>query len=799
MGGESRERPSQRVVGRLREVRRYSRHSALTAAAAGLALAPASIEASFLGAAFAVAALAVLRAPRLALVAGAIVLSAALVGHARLQSIDRPGLRVRSGDRVQARAQLVSRPRDGRFGPSAEVRLATGAAKGARLLARLPRQTRVPAAAGPGSELALAGVVRPPPRHSGYAAYLRRRGFTGELAVERARFTGRGRGGPAGALDAIRRRAERGLTSGLAPAPADLALGMVLGQDERIDSSVRDDFRASGLAHVLAVSGQNVMLLAALAMVPLTAVGLAPAARIAITLALVGLYVPLAGAGLPLQRAGVMGAASLAALALARPASRTYALLLAAATTLALDPRACADPGWQLSFAAVAGILALGPPLRRSLGPLPHLVRDGISVTLAATLATAPLVAHHFGSVAVAGLAANVAALPLVAPIMWLGMLRAGAGQLEALGAPGERLGHALGAPLGLVLEPLVRALGWLAATFADLPGGQLTLPLHSGAGLVLGYVALAAAAGGARAMAAGLEPRTVEAAARWRRLPRARRRGVVMVAAALVTVVFVQALTPPGPPHALTVSFLDVGQGDATLIQHPDGAAVLFDGGPPEGRIARQLRRAGVRRLSVLVMTHASRDHHGGLRQVAEQIPIDLLLDGGDGTRDPDFRRTVREAVRRGARRVRAVAPMALRAGGIAIRIMSPRPRPPGPPPEDPNPRAVAAIVATGGFKLLLSADAESPSLLGLSLPDVDAMKLPHHGSDDPGLPELLDRLRPEVAAITVGQNTYGHPAPSTLAALRRARAPILRTDRDGTVRLVVKDGRVRVQTGHG
>ena len=115
MGGESRERPSQRVVGRLREVRRYSRHSALTAAAAGLALAPASIEASFLGAAFAVAALAVLRAPRLALVAGAIVLSAALVGHARLQSIDRSGLRVRSGDRVRVTAPR--RPKASRLPP----------------------------------------------------------------------------------------------------------------------------------------------------------------------------------------------------------------------------------------------------------------------------------------------------------------------------------------------------------------------------------------------------------------------------------------------------------------------------------------------------------------------------------------------------------------------------------------------------------------------------------------------------------------------------------------------------------
>ena len=80
-------------------------------------------------------------------------------------------------------------------------------------------------------------------------------------------------------------------------------------------------------------------------------------------------------------------------------------------------------------------------------------------------------------------------------------------------------------------------------------------------------------------------------------------------------------------------------------------------------------------------------------------------------------------------------------------IRILSPLPRPPGPAPEDPNPRAVVAIVSSGAFDLLLSADAESEALLPLDLPDVEAMKVPHHGSSDPGLPEVLDRLRPEIA----------------------------------------------------
>ena len=253
---------------------------------------------------------------------------------------------------------------------------------------------------------------------------------------------------------------------------------------------------------------------------------------------------------------------------------------------------------------------------------------------------------------------------------------------------------------------------------------------------------------------------------------------------------------TGPGPPDRLTVRFLDVGQGDATLIQDAGGAAVLFDGGPPEAGIARLLRRAGVERLALVVATHASRDHHGGLAEVLRRFPVGLLLDGGDGTDDRSFRALLREAARRGVRRVSATAPLALTLGSLRIRVLSPPPRPPGPAPDDPNPRAVVAVVSSGEFDLLLSADAESEALLSLDLPDVDAIKVPHHGSSDPGLPEALDRLDPAVAAIEVGPNTYGHPAPSTLVALRRAHVRTFRTDRDGTVTLALDGGAMRVET---
>jgi competence protein ComEC len=758
--------------------------------AAGLACSAAPRPAAIAALAAAGASGFAVRRPSLALLAAGLLLGGLAIGQARLAAIDQPAARLREDQPIRGEAVTLERARPGPFGWSLELQLRGGA----RVLGRLPRSLAQVAEADPGSFVSVRGGFAPLRGRDGYSTYLRSRGIAGELDVDAVRLTGRRRGGPSGLVDSLRRRAERGVGAGLPSTEAALLRGMVLGQDEAIGKAVRTDWRRAGLAHLLAVSGQNVMLLAALALPAMAAAGLGFRARAWLLLGLIGLYVPVAGAAPSLQRAGVMGAAAVAATAAARPASRSYALLLAAAVTLAVNPRAVEDPGWQLSFTALVGILALGPSLRRallpSLGSLPagRALAEGAALTLAATLATAPLLAFHFGSISIAALPANLLALPAVAPAMWLGMVKAAVGQFGAAAPVAELLGFAA--------RPLLAYLGLLAERFSALAGSSVGVRAGSPLVLVGGYVLLGLGAAGVAVASRRAEDGAAELAARWRRTPAVRRHVVLGAAAVLAALALVRLLGPVPPPRALTVRFLDVGQGDATLIQHPDGTAVLFDGGPPEGGVTRLLRRAGVRRLAVVVATHQSRDHHGGLLDVLEHFHVGLMVDGGDGTRDPTFRAVEAAADRRGVRRVRGVAPMDLRAGALRIRVLWPPPRPPGPPPGDPNERAVVAVVSAGTFDLFLSADAESDALQSLELPDVDAMKVPHHGSADPGLPAMLRRLQPELAAIEVGRdNVYGHPAPPTLAALRRARVPVYRTDRDGTVTLTVGRG-LRVAT---
>jgi competence protein ComEC len=708
-------------------------------------------------------------------VAAAAVLVGAAVADARLAALGGGPLPQLHGQTIRARAVVLEPVRERAVGPAvARARLLGGPADGEVVVLRVRDRSARPEV---GEIVAVQGKVAP---LGLFDAYQRRRGAGAALEVAELRRTGERRGGLAGVVDAVRRRAEAGLVRGLRDDEAALLRGMVLGQDERLADDVRDDFKRSGLAHVLAVSGQNVMLLATLVLAAGALVGLPLRTRLLVALALVALYVPLTGAGPSIQRAGVMGAAGLVAALAGRPAHRWYALGLAAAVTLALNPLAVGEPGWQLSFAAVVALLALATPLRAALARhMPGPVADVAAITVSATIGTAPLMALHFEQVSLAALPANLLAAAAIAPVMWLGMLAAAVAQIAPV----------LALPFNAVNAPLLAFVDWDARTFAAAPAAVAPLRLGSPAALAGAYAALAAAVLGVRAV--------------WRLAPtaafvpvrRGRRALVALAAVALTCLGCATALDAgsagPPQPGELVVSFLDIGQGDATLLQR-DGVAVLVDTGPPGGPIMRRLEEAGVKRLDALVITHAQTDHEGAALEVLRRFPTRLVVNGGAG-----WPTRVQEgmAAATRARRIAAHAGQVLTLGDIRMRLLWPPPPGPGFRPEgDPNERAVVAHVQVDAFDLLLPADAESDVTAALELPEVEALKVAHHGSADEGLPAMLERVHPQFAAIEVGKgNSYGHPAPSTLAALR-AVDHVYRTDRDGTVRLRVRDGVVRV-----
>jgi competence protein ComEC len=555
---------------------------------------------------------------------------------------------------------------------------------------------------------------------------------------------------------------------------AELARGFVLGEDDRIDPITKEDFRRSGLSHLLAVSGENVTLLALLAMPVLGLLGIPLRERLLWVLALIAVYVPVAGAGPTIQRAGVMGAIGVLATLGGRRASRLYAMALAAVVTLAVDPGVAADIGWQLSFVAVLGILLLAGPLRRMIaghlgpGPWRRALAEGLAVTVAATLATAPLIAYHFETLSTTTLVANVLAMPAVAPAMWLGMCSAGLAQLPGL--PLEPL-NGLNA---LLLAYIAQVASWCAApSWAEL---HLRLSAAGLLGSYLGMVALAVL---------GLYLKRLE-------LLRPAVRGLAAVATIAVAIL----IGWPGggkavaPVAGLRVEVLDVGQGDAILLRPAGAAAVLVDGGPPGDGLAGKLEEAGVNGLGAAVITHDQSDHAAGVEELLGRFPIERLVYGRLE------RRTLADAAAAGVEPERIAAGQELRSGSLRLRVLwPPRELLTQPlPGEDPNQLALVMVARWRDFTMLLTADAEAESV-PIDPGPIDVLKVAHHGSEDAGLAELLDRTRPQLAVISVGEdNPYGHPTRATLSTLARHQVPILRTDEQGDILIDVSGSSFRV-----
>jgi competence protein ComEC len=693
------------------------------------------------------------RRPLLALALLAAGFGGMAVAGARLAQLDRTALRPLFGHSLSGRATLLDTPQPTPFGWRATVSL-----RGERVALSAGRWVRRPVAPI-GSQLMVAGTLRPLSPAQGW---MRARNVHAALSLRALRVVA----GATGFVDRVRARADRALAAGAPARVGGLLRGMVLGEGEALDPALQEDFRKASLTHLVAASGQNVALLAALAVALATALGFGLRGRLLCALALVVLYVPLAGAGPSIQRAGIMGGAALVAALAGRPGSRVYALVLAAALTLLVNPRASSDPGWQMSFAAVIGIaVAAGPIARRLRGRgVPAAVAEAIGMTVAATLVTAPLIALHFDRVSLVGLPANVLAAPAVAPAMWLGAVAAAIGQVST----------ALAAPVATLAAVPTAYVAWLGHAAARLPGATVRLS----------PIAVTVACS-----VAALAPFAV------RRVPGpARRLAVVIALAVALAAAGPLRPSPAGPPPAFRISFLDVGQGDATLIQ-AGGYAVLVDAGPPGDRIASLVRGEGARRIDLLVITHAQADHEGGGADVVSQLPVGAVLDGRDGVRSLDGTRLAAAAVAHRAPLLRPAAGQVLRIGPIRLDVLSP-PAEGRVAGEDPNTRAIVLEATVAGVRLLLTADAESDVLGSLPLEPVDLLKVSHHGSADPGLPSLLSILHPRAAVIEVGRhNPYGHPAPSTLAAL--ATVPrVLRTDRDGTVRAELRSGRLVIAT---
>jgi competence protein ComEC len=564
-----------------------------------------------------------------------------------------------------------------------------------------------------------------------------------------------------------------------------MATALVWARKEGLDAGTRDAFARAGVAHLLAISGFHVGVVAGLLLLGFGFFGLPHPVRFLLAAAGVWLYVLAIGAPDAALRAALL----FSALALGRWMNRAVAPLGAMASVftifLVLDPGAWIRPGFQLSFAGTLGLVLGYGPLRlwlvgRAQGRAPGFLVKGLAAGAAATLATLPLVAWHFGRVSLVGIPVTLLAAPLVA-LAIPGIL---ASLLASLAHP--MLGVLLAHGVEAVLQTFTAVVGVAARLpFASVWVSRPTV-LAVTLALVLAWLALQ------------IRPK----------LRKVRR--PLFLSWAVATGV----LAGPLATHLMTrgqleLVILDVGQGDALLLRSPGGQWVLVDAGPGGERfdagartILPYLRQRGARRLDLLVLTHPDMDHVGGAPAILRDFPVRAVADPGAAVGKGPFLDVLMSA------RAVGVPWRVLRSGdslsvdGVALRVVAPEPDREGSWTEDANAASIVLELRFGGFAALLTGDApdsaERRFLSRLLSPRFQVLKVGHHGSSTSTSQELLERADPEVALISVGRrNRFGHPAPGVLGRLSALGIRILRTDTHGT--LVVKarpDGSYRLWT---
>ena len=532
-----------------------------------------------------------------------------------------------------------------------------------------------------------------------------------------------------------------------------LARALLLGDGAALPPEQREAMRRVGLAHLVAVSGLNVGMVASVFLLVLLR---APRGlRLAGTLAGVLAYSLLVGPLPSLLRAVLMAAAVLGALLLRRLPAALNGLAVSCLLLVLLDPSWVDDLGFQLSVAATAGLLALAAPLRERFCRL-GVFAAPLAVTLAAQLATLPWALASFGRVSPLSPLANLIAVPwsavaLVVTLLWA-LLRL------AIGAHAD--------VLLAVLDLLARPIAWLEA----LPASSwITLPLQAPWWAAWTVVLLL--------LSCALLPRP-----RW------------SLAARAVVVATVLWWCAPSPPSAVPeLVMLDVGQGDALLLRDGD-ATLLVDGGGWRrpgfgGRVLLPaLAALGVSRLDVLAVTHPDRDHCGGAVDLLRELPVgQVWAPAGIESTDCGTGLHIR-----GTPYVELAAGDAARVGRWKLRVLGPERDGEGPD----NHRSLVLLAETFARRVLLTGDLDAAgeeALLrrwGAPALACDVLKVAHHGSPSSTISPFLRAADPRLAVISVGSgNAYGHPSPKVLAALERRKVRVLRTDLDGMVRLTFDD----------
>jgi len=647
-----------------------------------------------------------------------------------------------------------------------------------------------------------------------YKTYLERQGIYSVIYYPAVEVLDHGQGlKPLQWIYSLRERLSASLARALPEPQGSLAQAILLGLRGNIPDSLYEAFSKTGTAHLLAISGLHISIIIAIFLsLGILLFGRQRSIYIWLTLTLTWLYTLLAGMHPPIIRAAIMGSLFLIAEYLGRQRSAIIALAFAAAVMVGIQPDLLWSVSFQLSFLAMAGLVLLFPYFqawgrkgvarlfknREKIVSTASIITDVFAASLAAIVAVCPLIAYNFGIVSLVALPATFFSLPALPFIIVTSALVAFAGLLASIVA------QILGWLAWLFLSYLV----FLVRGFDALPHSSLTVSTVS-TWHIWGYYAILAGViaslnhrkqladffsrltSGIRKVAQGIPKQRLGFSLKWLVLP------------LLVVAILVWSVALTTPDDKLHVSFLDVGQGDAILIQMPNGQNILIDGGPDPQKINLELSKKlpfWDRTIDLVVCTQPQADHVTGLVDVLQRYKVKQVLESGVSYNSSIYQIWRNLVEEKQIKRNTAQAGQEIDLGnGIKMEVLNPPESLWQGTSDDVDNNGVVLRLSWGKFSFLFTADIGEEvefELIGqrANLKST-VLKVAHHGSKTSTTSQFIAAVDPEVAVISVGaDNTFGHPSPEVVERLinRLGENNVYRTDEDGTIEFITDGERL-------
>ena len=656
-----------------------------------------------------------------------------------------------------------------------------------------------------GDELLVKGKLETPQAidNFDYPGYLANQGIYSTMLSPKIEVIANGQGfRPLAWVYSLRDRLSEAMAATLPEPQASLAQGMILGIRGNITPALQDSFIRSGTTHILVISGSQFNIVAGILVA--TGIWLFGKRRylyVWLALAAIWIYALLTGMSPPVIRSAIMVSLFLIADLLGRQRSAITVLGFAAAVMVAITPRILRDASFQLTFMSTIGMVFVAPRLQSwgkkviadKLGEEGFIIRtanwisDSLFVTLGVTFVIWPLLAYYFGVFSIVSPLATLLVLPALPYLLFSGTAAA---------------------VIGVFILPLGQVIGWLAWLsasymlviingFANIPLSSVKMGAINPAWLWAYFISLVLVlwlTGNRKAVAESLNRLSVSLT----KIPKKWVVSPLLVVALLTTTA---AFTMPD--NKLHVSFLDVGQGDAILIQTPDHQDILVDGGPSAQAISGELSQHlpfWDRTIELVVLTHPHLDHLTGLLEVLQRYKVQQVLYLDTDYQTPPEQEWLSLIQEKGIKATPAKAGQLINLGtDETIEVINPKPDSSVPAMDN----GIVLRLSDGAVSFLLTSDISEESELDLVTRRADlnstVLKVSHHGSDTSSSAAFLAVVAPQLAVISVGaDNTFGHPGQETLARLTDAVGldKIYRTDKNGTVEFITNGERLWVKT---